>query len=143
MPYRLVDHTADLAIEATGPTQDEALAEAVLALTEVVTGRPQRGTAPTQEITFTLDAPDMEAMVVALLSEILWLLESKDLLWLGGGVRLAAGPDGILRLHASGNGARYDPKRHGRGVEVKAVTYHDLVLRREGKTWRLWVLLDI
>src|SRR5688572_4913953 len=103
VPYRLVDHTADLAIEATGTTQEEVLAQAAVGLTEVVTGRPAHRVAPEQEIKFHIDAPDPEAMVVAFLSELLWLLESRDLLWLGGGVTVGPGPDGSVRLTAAGN----------------------------------------
>jgi SHS2 domain-containing protein len=38
---------------------------------------------------------------------------------------------------------RHDPARHGRGVEVKAVTYHGLRFGRTESGWELWVLLDI
>ena len=147
--FRLVDHTADLAIEATGASREEVLGEAALALTQVLTGRPHvhepgKAARPQQEISFHVDAPDEAALVVAFLSELLWLNESEDLIWLGGGVRVNPLDDGGLRLDAVGNAARHDPARHGRGVEVKAVTYHGLRFRRgrDGQ-WELWVLLDI
>lgn len=144
--FRLVDHTADLAIEAAGDTRDEVLAEAALALTQVLTGRPQAhgSLRPDRETSFHVDAPDESALVVAFLSELLWLNESEDLLWMGGGVTVTPLDDGGLRLTAKGNVARHDPKMHGRGVEVKAVTYHGLKFGRgrDGK-WQLWVLLDI
>ena len=142
--FRLVDHTADLAIEATGATRDEALAEAALGLTAVLTGR-QGGhdVRPDRDLRFVLEAPDLDALAVAFLAELLWLNESEDLLWLGGGVRIEETPTGLVRAVADGNGVRHDHGKHGRGVEVKAVTYHNLVFRREGKAWRLWVLLDI
>ena len=144
--FRLVDHTADLAIEATGATREEALGEAALALMQVLTGRPptHAGARPDREATFRVDAPDEAALVVAFLSELLWLNESEDLLWLGGGVQVTPLEEGGLRLEARGNAARHDAVRHGRGVEVKAVTYHGLRFGR-GKDgqWHLWVLLDI
>ena len=144
MSFRLVDHTADLAIEAVAPTREAVLEEAALGLTSVLTGRPDAHAArPEREAAFDVDAPDAAALVVAFLSELLWLHESEDLLWLGGGVRVSDLPDGGLRLSAKGNVARHDPVRHGRGVEVKAVTYHGLRFAREGAAWRLWVLLDV
>lgn len=146
MPYRLVDHTADLAIEATGASRDAVLGDAALALAQVLTGRADahhRGT-PEREVAFHVDAPDPATLVVAFLSELLWLHESEDLLWLGGGVHVSELPDGSLRAEAHGNAAVHDPLRHGRGVEVKAVTYHGLEFQRgrDGQ-WRLWVLLDV
>lgn len=146
MPFRLVDHTADLAIEATGATREAALEEAALGLTAVLTGRPAPHALarPDREVSFQLDAPDEQALVVAFLSELLWLHESEDLLWLGGGVEWLSLADGSLRVAAHGNAAVHDPARHGRGVEIKAVTYHGLQLARQPSgEWRLWVLLDI
>lgn len=144
--YRLVDHTADLAIEAQASTREAVLEEAALGLTAVLTGKPAAHelVRPEREVTFQIDAPDEAALVVAFLSELLWLHESEDLLWLGGGVTIAQLPDGILRLQAHGNAAVHDPVLHGRGVEVKAVTYHGLRFGRDATgSWGLWVLLDI
>lgn len=143
--FRLVDHTADLAIEATGASRDEVLGEAALGLTSVLTGRPDAHHLgkPDQEVRFVVEAPDQDALAVAFLSELLWLHESEDLLWLGGGVAVGPGAGGTLRVTATGNATRHDPARHGRGVEVKAVTYHGLRFGRTADGWHLWVLLDI
>ena len=146
MGFRLVDHTADLAIEAEAPTREAVLGQAALGLTAVLTGRPRAHdlARPEREVSFRVDAPDEAALVVAFLSELLWLHESEDLLWLGGGVEIAELPDGGLRLSAHGNAVVHDPVKHGRGVEVKAVTYHGLRFGREPSgAWGLWVLLDI
>lgn len=146
MGFRLVDHTADLAIEAEAATREAVLEQAALGLTAVLTGRPRAHelARPEREVSFRVDAPDEAALVVAFLSELLWLHESEDLLWLGGGVEVVELPDGGLRLGAHGNAAVHDPVRHGRGVEVKAVTYHGLRFGREpAGGWGLWVLLDI
>ncbi len=144
--FRLVDHTADLAIEATAATRDEVLGEAALGLSAVLTGRDEVHHAgpPEREVRFVLEAPDGDALAVAFLSELLWLHESEDLLWLGGGARVEPGAGGTLRVTATGNALRHDPARHGRGVEVKAVTYHGLRFGpKPSGGWELWVLLDI
>jgi protein archease len=144
-PFRLLEHTADLGIEATGGTAEEVLEQAALALTTILTGREHPHTLgrPERELRFFVEATDREALAVAFLSELLWHFESQDLLWLGGGVRLHEGKDGLMRADAEGNAIVHDPSRHGQGVEVKAVTYHDLSFGREGKAWRLRVILDI
>lgn len=138
--YRLMDHTADLAIEADGEDLGAALAEAARAVTEVVTGRPPPQQADL-EVVFTLEAPDEQALVVAFLSELLWILESQGILWCVGGATVEAGGPG-WRVRAAGNGVLYDPHLHGHGVEVKAVTYHDLQVRRAA-TVQLRVVLDL
>jgi len=145
MPYRLLDHTADLGIEASGETREEALGWAALGLTHVLTGRPQPqpATRPDRELVFFVEAPDLPALVVAFLSELLWYFESEDLLWIGGGVEFGKSDDGILRLDVRGNVCVMDAKAHGRGVEVKAVTYHDLAFAPAPGGWILRALLDI
>lgn len=142
--FRLVDHTADLAIEATGSTRDEVVAQACLGLSSVLTGKPdpRHLGVPDREIHFVIEAPDADALLVAVLSELLWLYESEDIVWLGGGVRIEDAGAG-LRATAAGNAIHHAPAIHGRGVEVKAVTYHGLRLARDGDHWLAWVLLDL
>ncbi|HUR64680.1 MAG TPA: archease [Candidatus Thermoplasmatota archaeon] len=145
MSFRLVDHTADLAIEAEGASAEEVLADAGRGLTAVLTGQRDLHALgrPDRELAFAVEAPDRVALMVAFLSELLWHSESQDLLWLGGGITLGTGREGIARLEARGNAVRHDPARHGRGVEVKAVTYHDTRFEQDGGRWHLRVLLDI
>lgn len=145
MAFRLVDHTADLAIEAEGASEADVLEEAALAITAVLTGKehPHLLGRPERELAFAVEAPDRVALLVAFLSELLWHFESQDLLWLGGGVRLGTTPEGLRRAEAKGNALRHDASRHGRGVEIKAVTYHDARFERVGSLWHLRALLDI
>jgi len=145
--FRITEHTADLGLEADGASEGEVLAQAALALTSVLTGKPHPHTLarPDRELRFKVEAPDRAALAVAFLSEVLWAFESQDLLWLGGGVDVGPGEDGTLRATASGNACVHEASQHGRGVEVKAVTYHDLSFEPAGRGhgWRLRVILDI
>lgn len=144
MSWRLVDHTADVAIEAEGPTPGDTLAQAAMALTSVLSGtKDVRRLGPPQgERTIHVEAPDLEALAVAFLAELVWLAESEDVLWLGGGATVVQ-RDGVHRVEARANILRHDVDRHGRGIEVKAVTYHDLSFVRRGETYALRVVLDL
>jgi SHS2 domain-containing protein len=143
LSFRLFEHTADLGIEAKGETADEALAQAALALTSVLTGKPSAHALgrPDGAMHFVVEAPDHGALAVAFLSEVLWHFEAQDQLWVGGGVRVTKSQDG-LRAEADGNAVMHEA-RMGRGVEVKAVTYHELHFARERDGWLLRVILDI
>lgn len=144
MTWRLVDHTADVAIEAEAPDAGGCLDQAALALTSVITGEPDpRALGAETELRFAIEAPDDDSLLVAFLAELLWQCEAEDLLWTGGGVTVTDTPDGLRRADAAGNAVRFDQALHGRGVEVKAVTYHDLHFRRDGPQWSARVLLDI
>lgn len=145
MPYRITEHTADLGIEADGATPEEAMEWAALGLMEVVTGakQPNASSRPDGETRFVVEATDLPALLVAFLSELLWLLESEDLLWRSGGVTIGKSQDGILRVEAAGNTCIHDAKRDGRGIEVKAVTYHAIRFAQAGDRWQARVILDI
>lgn len=142
MGWRLWEHTADIGIDADGADAGECLGHAAHALAAIVTGTeeglPLRG-GSAQE--FRVEAPDIQALAVAFLSELLWLIESEGLLWTSGGVDVTIGEESAADARA--NMVRYDTRQHGRGVEVKAVTYHQLFFGRDGDRWRLRVLLDI
>jgi SHS2 domain-containing protein len=133
----LFDHTADVGIEAFGSDAGAALANAGLGLAAVVLGRDPRALRPQAEMTVEVEAPDREALVVAFLSELLWRLERDGLLWISGGVEVEEG-----RARGKGNAVRLGAK-HGAGVEVKAVTYHELRFEPAPGGWRIRVILDI
>lgn len=139
---RLVDHTADVAIETEASTPGECLAEAALALTELLVGRPAHELVPDRELIFDVQAPDLEALAVAFLAELVWLQQAEDALWLGGGVEVTSEGAGWI-AHAKGNGLVHDAVRHGRGIEVKAVTYHGVRFERAASGWALRVVLDL
>ncbi len=139
---RLVDHTADVAIETEAPTAGEALAEAALALSELLAGRDPHELTPDREMAVRVEAPDLEALAVAFLAELVWLQQSEDLVWLGGGV-VVAQEGATWTATGHGNGLLHEPARHGRGIEVKAVTYHGVRFARDGAHWALRVVLDL
>ena len=144
MTHRLVEHTADIAIEAEGNDEGEALAEAAIALAEVITGEADIHALQGARTQFNLrvEAPDHCALAVAFLAELVWHLESVGLLWVGGGIVVAPTSDGLAAI-ASGNALRYDPVQHGHGVEVKAITYHEIQSKRQNGGWFLRVILDL
>ncbi len=141
--FRIMEHTADLVIEADGADAGEALAWAGQALACIATGREDlHGLRPDGELAFTVKAPDRDALAVAFLCELLWFLESESALWLGGGARVEETDEGWV-AHAEGNAVMYDPAKHGQGTEVKAITYHDLAFGPKGRSWQLHVVVDI
>lgn len=158
--FRIVEHTADLAIEAEGATAGECLSAAAQALACIVTGRDDlHGVRPEDEVVFEVKAPDLGALAVAFLSEVLWFLEEESVLWISGGADVepldmpagdepwsrASGPreprDWVARARA--NAVMYSPAHHGQGTEVKAITYNQLRFGPVEGRWRLYVVVDI
>ena len=142
--YRLLDHTADMGIEATGDDLPAAFASAAQGMfawmvdLDAVEEREECGVEATGR--------DLEALLVAFLNELLFLFETSGLLFRRLEVReldssgYGASP---LRLVAVGFGERLDPKRHQLQGSIKAATYHMLQVQEGPTECRVQVILDI
>jgi len=141
VPYRLLDHTADLALEVTAATLDTLFAEAAAALTDCLTeidrveGRAERR--------FALAAGDLEALLVDWLSEVLYAFEVDRFLLREAAVTVEAEAAGGPRLRAVARGETLDPRRHAGRVSVKGITYHGLEVRATAEGWAARVVLDV
>lgn len=134
--WRLTDHTADLAIEATGESREEALealCEGVVA--SVVEGEVAWG----ERRELTARGVDLTDTVVTLLGELLYTLLVER--WAVHGVKVTRLADDEARLECVGE--PIDPYRHHL-EEVKAATYHDFHFEDDAEgRWRILALFDV
>lgn len=148
--WEALDHTADIGFRAWGRTLAELYeraAEAVLSLAVLLEQVESRG-----ERSLTVEGIDREELLVAWLSELLYL-------WTGAGfiakrfqVKIeppqGEEPDRPWRLTGLVEGEPWDPERHEAYTDIKAVTYHNLQIQEDrhesGQTsYRVEVILDI
>lgn len=119
MSHEVLPHPSDVGLRARGSDRAEALASAVAGLAEIVTGGA--AVRPDAEVRVAIDATEPDAQVVQLLDECLYRLDAKG--FVAGSADVRVGADGLV---ATLRGEGFDPGRHGDGVHVKAVTWHDL-----------------
>jgi SHS2 domain-containing protein len=74
--HRTLPHTADTIVEAWAPTRVECIAEVVLGLVDAFAARDP-GVQPTGTVPFEVDAPLDEDVVVTLLDDVLYLLDTR------------------------------------------------------------------
>lgn len=135
--YRQLAHTADLGLRIWGNTLEELFENAGAALTAVLTDRRRLRLRNTEEI--TVEAPDLEALLVAWLNHLLYLYDVTA--FLGREFRiLELTPQ---RLAARAWGETYDPQRHLSRTAVKAATYHHLEIANRNGRWEATVILDL
>ncbi len=134
-PYRELDHTADLAFEVDGASEEEVYARAALALGQVLAG----GGPLTQSVVRTLEPAghDRVSQLIALLRDVLALFYDERLILAAIEVRL--GPP----FSATGWFTHWDPARHREGADVKAVTYGGADFSPVGDRWRARLIFDI
>ena len=128
--YRWVDHTAEVELEITAPTEAGVFADALAALAELLAVEGEG----TEERRIEVSAPDRPALLVAWLEELLFLAESEG--FEPTGVESIALEDD--QLEAVVRGRLGDPP-----PLVKAATYHGLAFEAGGSGYLARVVLDV
>jgi SHS2 domain-containing protein len=85
------------------------------------------------------DAAALELLVADFLRELLRLFHLER--FLVGRVRVERCDETAVAAEVAGES--YDPARHELGLEIKAVTYHQLKVARDRSGWLARVILDI
>ena len=133
MPYRILDHTADIGIEATAPDVPSLFSEAVRATAAVILDAAPAD--PSDRVPVAVEADDLGSLLAALLGEALWCFESSGRLPVEADLEVsqttAAGTLGVVKDITMG------------GPAIKAVTYHQLAVDRTDDGWRARVFFDV
>lgn len=135
--HRLVPHTADMGIEAWSDSLSGLFSETALGLKEMMFGLTP--IACQREQTVVVAAEDDAELLVAWLNEILYQLEACDL----APADFRIDQLGEHRLTAVIRGETGVAARLPREREVKAVTYHQLVLEQQPGGWFARVYVDL
>ncbi|MFH1403756.1 MAG: archease [Candidatus Altiarchaeota archaeon] len=139
MDYEFLEHTADLKFRAYGGSLEECLVNAARALLEAVAGDSRVEPKIEREIKVVINRP--EVLVHDFLSELIYLFSTEHLLF--GEFELSLKESLGYKLVAKVRGEEYDPKRHTLIKEVKAVTYHDMLVEKgDDGRWVVQVVCD-
>jgi SHS2 domain-containing protein len=133
VPYRILDHTADIGIEATAPDIPSLFSEAVAACAAVILDADPG--VPSDVSPVAVEADDLGALLAALLTEALWTFESTGRLPVSAELEVSStSAAGML-------GTVGDPVIGG--PAIKAVTYHQLEVERTDDGFRAQVFFDV
>ncbi len=119
MRYEEIEHTADVGIRAYGKTASEIFAHAAEGMFSLIADPTE--VEPKGEVEVRLAADDLPKLLVAWLSELLFLHETQRLLFCKFKVRVRG-----TSLRAEAWGEAIDKRRHELKLAIKAVTYHRL-----------------
>jgi SHS2 domain-containing protein len=134
--YRILEHTADMGIEASGETLEEVLVQAARGVMEIISGA---AALPREERTVEISAGEGGELLVNWLNEILFLFDSERFFPAEFVIEQAT----ENRIRARIVGEHFDPQRHPVDREIKAATYHQLKLEQGKEGWRARVYLDL
>ncbi len=135
--YKILEHTADVGIEAEGATLKEAFENAASGMLSIMID-PEKVEEEEESYSLKAKGRDEKEVLVAFLSELLYKYEVNDLLPKRVSISLLTDKE----LKAEVYGEKIDLKRHTIDTQIKAVTYHQLTIEKN-EDWRIRVIFDI
>lgn len=134
--FKLLEHTADVGIEAYGADIRDAFVNAARGMFSLIVEPSSVKEVEYRDIEIT--APDEESLLVTWLNELIYLFDTETMLFSRFDIiELGAG-----RLKARVCGESVDKNRHTMKTGIKAATYHMVEVVRDNGI-RAKVLFDI
>jgi len=135
--YKLVEHTADIGIEARAGSAMLVLQDMALGLKALMFGESPALAKSDAEI--TVHAEDLTELLVCWLNEVAYWSEKDNLIPAGFRIEMLTETD----LRATISGEPFDPLRHAVERQVKSVTYHQACLEKGPEGWHAMVYVDL
>ena len=132
------EHTADIGIEIESPTLSEAFQEVSLSFSEIITGGSLPEVLTSKEV--FLESDNLDSLLVDFLSYLIVLFDTDD--FIAGSAKLEISKKNSFQIAGKLVGETYNQDKHGYGVEIKGISYHQFLLQ-EGPPAHLIVLLDL
>ncbi len=137
LPFRILEHTADIGFEAFGASREEVFANSALALFHIIV---DPGLVEAREsVEVPARGTGLPELLVNWLSDLLYLQDAEG--WLFRDFEIHSLSENSLA--AAARGERLDPARHQLKLLVKAITYHQLMVEQTAGGWRAQVYVDI
>ncbi len=139
MPYRPLEHTADLGIEVEADTLEDLFREAGQALFQEMLENFHE-VQPRQARQVSLQEPTLEDLFTGFLSELLFYFDAEG--FISREIQVSVDPE-LFLLEGTVRGEPFDPQRHRVRVGIKGITYHMLTIERRGDRWYARVIFDV
>ncbi|HEV2282295.1 MAG TPA: archease [bacterium] len=136
-PFETFEHTADIGLAARGRTLEELFENAALGLVDLMVD--PAGLREETRLEVSVSAQDRDALLVAWLNELLYVLDARGFLPRRCRVTRISDTDLTAELW----GERVDRERHQLRRLVKAATYHGLRVANTNGRWEARVILDL
>ena len=135
--YETFEHTADIGLRARAGDLDTLFVEIARAFFSVIVENPTEIRA-VNEFSVSVETDQLDDLMYDWLAELLYLFDTEHVLLCEFDVTVQDG-----RLAATVRGEPVDEARHRLDMEVKAITYHELKVERNGEEWLAEVIVDL
>lgn len=140
IPYRQIEHTADVGLEIYGSSINELFINSVKGLFYLISPRLKvaRAEIPRSPSILELDSPTQEELLVHWLNEFIYNFFVKGLFPKAIRINELKGKN----IEAEVEFANYS-KAQRISLEIKAATYHDLSIQRINNKYQARVIFDV
>jgi SHS2 domain-containing protein len=135
--YEYIDHTADIGIRGFGKTFLEALGNVAQGMFAAMHDMKYVDAVESRNV--DISAATAEDLVVQFLNQLLYLHDAEKFIPIEYQFELTE-PN---RIQGTLRGERFNPDKHYILDEVKAVTYHQLLIEQKDKDWIIQVICDL
>lgn len=134
--FRILEHPADIGIEAYGETLQEVFENAAAGLISIIaeTSKIQAG----HRHHISIESTDVEHLLVRWMNEILYLCDAERFLLAKAEIKKIT----ETSLRGFLFGEPYDSVKHELRMDVKAITYHQLKVQKTDH-WTAKVFFDV
>ncbi|MCD6483188.1 MAG: archease [Candidatus Aenigmarchaeota archaeon] len=140
MSYRYLEHTSDIEFLAEGSTLEEVFESSAKAFYDSIVDIDK--VSPLEKRKISVGGVDLENLLYNFLEELLYLFDTEMLV--GREIKVdISKKEGEYSLNAEIRGEILDLKKHEPKTEIKAVTYHEMYVKRVGDKYIAHVILDI
>jgi len=134
--YKFLPHTADVKFQAFGNTIEKAFSNSFLALKETIADKTTIKSKI--EKTLKVKGNDLQSLLHNFLEEFLYLMEAEH--FIASKIKDIKIDEKNLTMNATVLGD--NTKNYTLPNKVKAITYNDILIEKNHKTWKTQIVLD-
>lgn len=132
--FEILEHKADLEIKVFGKEKEDLFENAMVGMFESAKYESEKRSR-TYEVEIKIKSIDLPSLLVDFLSEILYLVETKKLVFQK--IKFKKFSDNEIKAILLGK------KLKRMEIHIKGVTYHDLNIQQKNKYWEAIILFDV
>ena len=135
MKYQFLEHTADIKFQAFGKTIEKVFENSAIAMFKAMTSERIRAK---NKKKIKVKGRDKESLLYNFLEELLFLLDTKNFFL--SRIKVKIDTEKIeLKAEIFGD----DVKKYKPHIDIKAVTYNEMFVKKEKGKWVCQVVLDV
>ncbi|PIU52016.1 archease [Candidatus Desantisbacteria bacterium CG07_land_8_20_14_0_80_39_15] len=123
--FKIIEHTADIGIEAYGKDLNELFVNAARGMFSIITNPKKINNV--EQVKIEISQVTLEDLLRSWLDELLYKQSTDEILFKKFDVKV---DEREIRLDGKASGEKFDAKKHQLKTEIKAVTYHQLEIQR-------------